>query len=46
VNYTQYWYDNSLGTPYSCRQASCAAGNLQRREDTSWEVLSRLQIWF
>jgi hypothetical protein len=46
VNYTQYWYDNGLGTPFSCRQASWGANNLQRREDTSWEFLWRLQVWF
>jgi len=46
VNYTHYWYDNSLGTPYSCSQASCSAATLQRRQDNSWELLTRLQVWF
>ncbi len=46
VNWTQYWFDNSLGTPFSCRQTVCGAGALQRNHDTSWEILSRLQFWF
>jgi phosphate-selective porin OprO/OprP len=45
-NWTQYWYDNPLGTPFSCRLTKCNFGDLQRSHDTSWEILSRLQIWF
>lgn len=48
LNGTNYWYDNRLGTPFSCPTA-CAAtnpANLRRGEDTSWEILSRLQVWF
>ena len=46
VNWTQYWFDNKLGTPFSCRQASCGANNLRYSNDSSWELLSRLQLWF
>ena len=45
LNWTQYWYDNELGTPSSCRQGTCGAANLQNGH-TSWEVLTRLQLWF
>ena len=45
-NWTQYWYDKDRGTPFSCQQTVCGAGNLQRTGDTSWEMLARLQIWF
>jgi phosphate-selective porin OprO/OprP len=46
VNWTHYWYDNRLGTPTSCATPSCSAGTLRRGDNTSDEVLSRLQIWF
>ena len=48
-NWTHYWYDNALGTPFSCSRGFtiCGAGQLRRVEDpTSWEVLSRIQLWF
>ena len=48
-NWTHYWYDNALGTPFSCSRGFtiCGAGQLRRVEDpTSWEVLSRMQLWF
>lgn len=48
VNWTNYWYDNALGTPFSC-QTTCAATNptnLRPGDDSSWEILSRLQVWF
>lgn len=46
-NWTEYWYDNRLGTPFSCESLSCTATQLRRRDDpTSWEVLSRVQMWF
>lgn len=45
-NWTQYWYDKDRGTPFSCQQTICGAGNLQRTGDTSWEMLARFQIWF
>ena len=47
-NWTNNWYDNPLGTPFSCRTtcASTSLSKLQRSNDTSWELLSRLQIWF
>jgi phosphate-selective porin OprO and OprP len=46
LNWTNYWYDNSLGTPFSCDLGSCAATTLRRADDSSWEILSRLQVWF
>lgn len=49
LNWTTNWYDNPLGTPLSCRTtcASTSLSNLQRSNDTSsWEILSRLQLWF
>jgi len=46
VNWTQYWFDNSLGTPFSCQQTVCGANTLRRNHDTSWELLSRIQLWF
>lgn len=48
-NWTHYWYDNPRGTPFSCPGgfATCGAGQLRRVDDpTSWEVLSRIQLWF
>jgi phosphate-selective porin OprO/OprP len=47
VNWTQYWYDNPRGTPFSCGQPACSAGQVRRVDDpTSWELLTRLQIYF
>jgi phosphate-selective porin OprO/OprP len=46
LNWTNYWYDNSLGTPFSCDLGSCSAATLRRADDSSWEILSRLQVWF
>jgi phosphate-selective porin len=46
LNWNGYWYDNSLGTPFSCDLGSCTATNLRTGDDFSWEILSRLQIWF
>jgi phosphate-selective porin OprO/OprP len=46
LNWDGYWYDNSLGTPFSCTLGSCMASNLRTGDDFSWEILSRLQIWF
>ena len=48
-NWTNNWYDNALGTPFSCKItcASTSLSNLQRSNDkSSWEILSRLQFWF
>jgi len=45
-NWSEYWYDNSLGTPFSCRQTVCGAGNLRRSHDPVWELSSRIQLWF
>jgi phosphate-selective porin OprO/OprP len=43
-NSETYWYDNTLGTPWSCPRATCTANNLRRSHDMSWELLSRLQF--
>jgi phosphate-selective porin OprO/OprP len=47
-NSTTYWYDNALGTPYSCPHTCTtnSLGSLQRSHETSWEILSRLQFWW
>jgi phosphate-selective porin OprO and OprP len=47
-NSTTYWYDNALGTPYSCPHTctTMSLGNLQRSHTTSWEILSRLQFFW
>ncbi len=45
-NFTHYWYDNELGTPFSCEVGPCTATTLQRQGDTSWEILTRMQLWF
>jgi phosphate-selective porin len=47
LNWTRYWYDNPLGTPFSCGLPACTATQLRPVDDaTSWEILSRLQLWF
>ena len=46
LNWTNYWYDNALGTPFSCPTTTYTAANLRSRDDTFWEILSRLQLWF
>ena len=47
LNSTTYWYDNGLGTPWSCPN-TCPTGsngsNLRRSHETSWELLSRIQF--
>jgi phosphate-selective porin OprO and OprP len=45
-NWTQYWYDNALGTPFSCSIGSCNAAALHSGDKSSWEILSRIQLWF
>jgi phosphate-selective porin OprO/OprP len=45
-NFTEYWYDNELGTPFSCDESTCTAATLEARGDTSWEILTRMQLWF
>jgi phosphate-selective porin OprO and OprP len=46
LNWNYYWFDNSLGTPFSCQLGSCSAAALRSADSESWEILSRLQIWF
>jgi hypothetical protein len=48
LNWTHNWYDHTLGTPFSCpkQMPTCSASNLRPGDDTSWEFLSRLQIYF
>jgi phosphate-selective porin OprO/OprP len=45
-NWTNYWYDNRLGTTFSCELGACTEADLRRGDDASWEILSRLQVWF
>jgi phosphate-selective porin len=45
-NWTNYWYENSLGTPFSCTLGSCSAAQLRGADKKSWEILSRLQVWY
>jgi phosphate-selective porin OprO/OprP len=45
-NFTQYWYDSALGTPFSCETGPCTAATLEPHGDTSWEILTRMQLWF
>lgn len=37
LNWTNNWYDNALGTPFSCpsQNLTCTASNLRRSNDTS-----------
>jgi hypothetical protein len=49
-NWTNNWFDNSLGTPFSCPSPvtppnTCLTA-LRSGDKTSWEILSRLQVWF
>jgi len=46
LNSTTYWYDNGLGTPYSCPHTCTTSSNLQRSHETSWEILSRVQFFW
>jgi phosphate-selective porin OprO and OprP len=46
LNWNYYWFDNALGTPFSCQLGSCSAAQLRGADKESWEILSRLQIWF
>jgi phosphate-selective porin OprO/OprP len=45
ANWTTYQYDTLLGTPFSCGQPTCTASQLTPGGD-SWEVLSRIMLWF
>lgn len=45
-NWTNYWYDNPFGTPFSCVTTTCNATSLRSIDKSSWEILSRLQAWF
>jgi phosphate-selective porin OprO/OprP len=46
MNWSTYWFDNPLGTPFSCRQPSCGAGQLRLSDETWWELSTRFQFWF
>jgi phosphate-selective porin len=46
LNWNYYWFDNALGTPFSCQLGACSAAQLRRADRESWEILSRLQVWF
>jgi hypothetical protein len=45
-NWSYYWFDNSFGTPFSCTTSACTAATLRSADKESWEILSRLQVWF
>jgi phosphate-selective porin OprO/OprP len=45
LNWTQYWFDNDLGTPFSCRLATCSETTVQRGDD-AYEVETSVQVWF
>ena len=45
-NWSYYWFDNGFGTPLSCATSSCTAATLRSADKESWEILSRLQVWF
>ena len=45
-NFSEYWYETQLGTPFSCTQASCSAGTLQGMGISNYEIQTRLQFWF
>jgi phosphate-selective porin len=45
-NWSQYWYDTQLGTPFGCNQAACGAGNLKGRGNSNHEIQTPLQLWF
>jgi hypothetical protein len=32
-NWTNYWYENELGTPFSCQTSSCSAATLRKSDD-------------
>jgi phosphate-selective porin len=40
-NWTNYWYENSLGAPFSGTLGSCNAAALRRGDKSSWKILSR-----
>jgi hypothetical protein len=44
-NWTQYWYDNDLGTPFSCELSTCTAAGLTSG-DGAWEIETSIQLWF
>jgi phosphate-selective porin OprO/OprP len=46
LNWNYYWFDHALGTPFSCQLRSCTAASLRSADKESWEILSRLQVWF
>jgi phosphate-selective porin OprO and OprP len=46
LNSTTYWYDNALGTPWSCPNTCTTSSNLRRSHETSWEILSRVQFFW
>ena len=46
LNWNYYWFDNTLGTPFSCQLGACSAAQLRSADKESWEILSRLQVWF
>jgi len=44
LNSETYWYNNTLGTPWSCPNTCPTSSNLRSSHDMSWELLSRIQF--
>lgn len=44
-NWTNYWFSNERGTPFSCTACGGFA-SLTPSNDASWEALTRLSLWF
>jgi phosphate-selective porin len=45
LNWTRYWFDHDLGTPFSCRRAQCAQTQLEDG-DEAFEIETSVQVWF
>ena|GEM_PF-618699 len=47
-NWTNYWFSNERGTPFSCSPTTACGGfaSLSPGNDTSWEAITRLSLWF
>jgi hypothetical protein len=46
LNWTNYWFDNPFGTLFSCPKTCPSPADLRMVDEWSWEILSRLQVWF
>jgi len=43
VNFTNYWFDNKLGTPFSFNPAT---KTLTKRDETFWELATSFRVWW